>query len=149
MLLTDPASRATPYRRGEGVPTGRRNLDAERTDLNPQRRAVLAASVPADGRDWVSSFGCEHLLARPLPTDPPSGSKALLWTILAAFWLWVLLPVAIHYTRRAHREAEASDGRYVWSRSLLHRPVLLWFVVLASSMVLIVVMVLTGLYGDP
>jgi len=82
------------------------------------------------------------------PTGPPSGGKALVWTLLAAFWLWLLLPVAIHYTRKARREAEFSDGRYVWSRSLLHRPVLLWLLVFGSGMALIFVMAATGIYGD-
>jgi hypothetical protein len=60
-----------------------------------------------------------------------------------------LLPVAVHYTRRARREAEESDGRYRWSNSILHRPVLLWLIVFASSMALIFAMAATGTYGDP
>ena len=71
-----------------------------------------------------------------------------MWTILAAFWLWVLLPVAIHYTRKARLEVAESDGRYVWSRSLLHRPVLLWFVVWACTMALIFTMAATGALGQ-
>ena len=82
------------------------------------------------------------------PTDPPSASKALVWTILAAFWLWFLLPVAIHYSRKARLEAAESDGRYVWSRSLLHRPVLLWLVVFGCAMALIFTMAAIGVYGD-
>jgi hypothetical protein len=71
------------------------------------------------------------------------------WTILFAFWLWFQLPVAIHDTRQARREAAVSDDRYVWSHSRLHRPVLMWFIVFASSIVLISVMASTGIYGDP
>jgi hypothetical protein len=85
----------------------------------------------------------------PAPTDPPSGSKALVWTILAAFWLWLLLPVAIYYNRRARREADESNGRYRWSDSVLHRPVLLWLIVFACTMALTLAMVAIGLYGDP
>lgn len=85
----------------------------------------------------------------PAPTDPPAGSKALVWTILAAFWLWLLLPVAIHYSRRARREADESNGRYRWSNSVLHRPVLLWSIVLAGTMALIFAMAALGLYGNP
>jgi hypothetical protein len=73
----------------------------------------------------------------------------LIWTILAAFWLWLLLPVAIHYNRRARREAAESNGRYRWSNSILHRPVLLWVIVFACSMALIFATAAAGLYGDP
>lgn len=83
------------------------------------------------------------------PIDPPSGSKALVWTILAAFWLWLLLPVAIYYNRRARREADESNGRYRWSNSVLHRPVLLWSIALACSTALVAAMVAIGRYGRP
>jgi hypothetical protein len=83
----------------------------------------------------------------PVSTDPPSGPKAMVWTVLSAVWLWFLLPVAVHYTRKARREADASEGRYVWSRSLLHRPVLLWLVVLAAEILMFAVMIAAG-YGD-
>ena len=57
-------------------------------------------------------------------------------------------PVAVYYTRKARREVEASGELYEWSsRSLLHRPVLVWFEVFGSSMVLLLAMVLTGIYG--
>jgi hypothetical protein len=68
--------------------------------------------------------------------------------MLAALWLWLLLPVAIHYSRKARREVAESDGKYVWSSSLLHRPVLLWLTVLGCSMALIFAMVAIGAYGD-
>ena len=73
-----------------------------------------------------------------------------MWTLLAAFWLWLLLPVAIYYTRRARQEATASNGLYEWSsRDLLHRPILLWLVALAAELALVAAMVLLGMYGDP
>ena len=73
----------------------------------------------------------------------------MVWTILAAFWLWLLLPVAVYYNGQARREAEQSNGRYRWDNSLLHRPVLLWLIVLACAMALILAMAAIGLYGDP
>ena len=81
-------------------------------------------------------------------TEPPSAGKALSWTILSAFALWLLLPVAIHYTRKARREVDESQGCYVWSRSLLHRPVLLYLVALGCGMALIFAMAAIGWYGD-
>jgi hypothetical protein len=84
---------------------------------------------------------------RPRPTAPPSGNPAVVWTLLAAFWLWFLLPVAVHYTRKARREIEASGGRYQWSRGLLHRPILLWLVVYTSTLALILMMGALGAYG--
>jgi hypothetical protein len=80
--------------------------------------------------------------------EPPSGNRAKVWTLLAAFWLWFLLPVAVHYQRKARREAETSGGLYVWPRTLLNRPVLLYLVVLAASLTLVLLMVVIGLYGD-
>lgn len=67
---------------------------------------------------------------------------------MSAFWLWLLLPVAIHCTRKARREVDESQGRYIWSRSLLHRPVLLYLIVLGCGMVLIFTMAAIGWYGD-
>jgi len=58
------------------------------------------------------------------------------------------VPVAIHYTRKARREVEESQGRYIWSHSLLHRPVLLYLVVLGCGMALIFAMAAIGWYGD-
>ena len=81
-------------------------------------------------------------------TEPPSASKALVWTLLAAFWIWFFLPIAVHYTRKARREVEESGGQYAWSRSLLHRPILLYLVVLGCTMLLFVTMVAIGSYGD-
>jgi len=81
------------------------------------------------------------------PREPPSGSRARLWTLLAALWLWVLLPVAIHYQRKARREAEESGGLYVWPNSLWNRPVLFYLVVLVCSFGLVLLMVFLGIYG--
>jgi hypothetical protein len=83
------------------------------------------------------------------PREPPSGSRARVWTLLAAFWLWLLLPVAIHYQRKARREADESGGLYVWPNNLWNRPVLLYLVVLACSFGLVLLMVFAGIYGDP
>jgi hypothetical protein len=47
--------------------------------------------------------------------------------------LWVLLPVAIHYQRKARREADESGGLYVWPNSLWNRPVLFFLVVLVGN----------------
>jgi len=69
------------------------------------------------------------------------------WTLLAALWLWLLLPVAIHYQRKARREAAESGGRYVWPNSLWNRPVLLWLLVLAGEIVLVTAMASVGAYG--
>jgi hypothetical protein len=99
------------------------------------------APAPRPDR-WLASDGNWYPA-----TNPPSAGKALVWTILSAFWLWLLLPVAIHYTRKARREADESQGRYVWSRSLLHRPVLLYLVVFGCSMALLFGMVAIGAYG--
>jgi hypothetical protein len=101
----------------------------------------------SDGRWYAPEL--HPPVIRTLRTAPPSADKALIWTLLAAFWLWFLLPVAVFYTRKARREVEASGELYEWSsRNLLHRPNLLWFVVFGSSMVLMFAMVLTGIYGD-
>lgn len=81
--------------------------------------------------------------------EPPSGPKARAWTLVAAFWLWLLLPVAIHYQRRARAEAAASGGAYEWPRSLLNRPIILWLTVLAAALALVLVLVVVGIYGDP
>jgi hypothetical protein len=70
----------------------------------------------------------------PPGAEPPSASKARLWTFLAVSWLWFLLPVAVHYQRQARREAEASGGRYAWPRTLTRRPVLLWFLFMTVSL---------------
>jgi hypothetical protein len=72
-----------------------------------------------------------------------------LWTLLAALWLWVLLPVAIHYQRKARREVEESGSLYVWPNNLWNRPVLFVLVVQVSSFGLILLMVFVGIYGDP
>jgi len=104
--------------------------------------ADVSGDAPQPG-SWLASDG--HWYPA---TEPPSAGKALTWTIVSAFWLWLLLPVAIHYTRKARREVEESQGRYVWSRSLLHRPVLLYLVVLSCGMALIFAMVAIGWYGD-
>jgi len=80
---------------------------------------------------------------------PPSGSAARVWTLLAVFWLWQLLPVAIRYQRKAAREAAASGGLYEWPRSIWNRPLLLWAIVLAAGTLLIIGMVAAGIYGDP
>jgi hypothetical protein len=42
--------------------------------------------------------------------------------------LWGLLPVAIHYQRKARREADESGGLYVWPNSLWNRLVLFFLV---------------------
>jgi hypothetical protein len=85
---------------------------------------------------------------RPPSTTPPSETKALVWTVLAALWLWLLLPFAIYYTRQARREAESSNGMYVWSsRNPLHHPVLLWLAVTFLSVGLIFAMAAVGMYG--
>lgn len=85
----------------------------------------------------------------PRKTQPPSGSAARVWTLLAAFWLWLLLPVAIHDQRKAKRETAESPALYEWPNSLWNRPLLLWLVVFAAEMVLIIAMVAAGMYGDP
>jgi hypothetical protein len=68
--------------------------------------------------------------------------------LLAVFWLWLLVPVAIHYQRKARREAEESGGLYVWPYSLLNRPVL-YLVALGCCVGLTILMASLGLYGDP
>jgi hypothetical protein len=80
--------------------------------------------------------------------DPPSGSRARVWTLLSAFWMWFFLPVAIHYQRKARREADASGGFYVWPKSLWNRPVVLFLIVLLVSVGLVVAMAAVGMYGD-
>jgi len=80
---------------------------------------------------------------------PPSGDQARLFTLLGAFWLWFLVPVAVYYQRKARREVEASGGAYEWPRTIWNRPVLLWLIVFACSMALIIVMVSGGWYGEP
>ena len=85
----------------------------------------------------------------PERAEPPSGDKARIFTLLAAFWLWFLLPIAIYYQRKAFQEVSASGGRYVWPRTLLNRPIVLWLLVLAGSMLLIFAMITVGMYGDP
>jgi len=62
-------------------------------------------------------------------------------------WLWFLLPVAIHYQRKARREAEASNGQYIWPRTLVNRPVALYLLVLAGTLAFVVLMAAVGLYG--
>jgi hypothetical protein len=79
--------------------------------------------------------------------EPPSATPARVWTLLAAFWLWFLLPVAIHFQRKARREVEESHGRYEWPRTIWNRPLLLWFVVFIAGMALIFAMAATGMYG--
>jgi len=111
-----------------------------------RRRRLRATNDPSDR---YSNWPPPDPLKGPIPLDRPSVSKALVWTLLAAFWLWLLLPVAVYYTRRAPREAKDSTGRYRWSNNVLHRPVLLRLVVLECEMVLIFAMAATGLYGDP
>ncbi len=81
--------------------------------------------------------------------EPPSGGKARAFTLLGAFWIWLLLPAAVHYQRKARREVLESDGYYTWSNSLLNRPILLWLVVLTAGLVLVVAMAALGTYGDP
>ena len=68
-----------------------------------------------------------------------------MWTLLAGPWLWVLLPVAIHYQRKARREAEESGGLYVWPNSLWNRPVLFYLVVLVCSFGLVLLMAFVGI----
>ena len=80
-------------------------------------------------------------------TAPPSASAARVFTVLAAFWLWLLLPLAVHYQRRARREAEASGGMYVWPKTLWNRPILLWLIVLVATVVLVIGMAAAGWYG--
>lgn len=70
-----------------------------------------------------------------------------MWTLLAALWLWFLLPVAIHYQRKARGEVEASGGAYVWPNSLWNRPVLFFLVVLVCSLGLVFLMAAVGMYG--
>jgi hypothetical protein len=82
-------------------------------------------------------------------SPPPSASKARVWTILSAFWLWLLLPVAVHYQRKARQEAEQSGGRYEWPRTIWNRPVVLWAIVFGASMTILLLMVFLGIYGDP
>jgi hypothetical protein len=84
-----------------------------------------------------------------IPRDPPSAGAARIWTALAVLWLWFLLPVAIHFQRKARREAAESGGRYAWPRTIWTRPVLLWLIVLAATFGLVLVMVAVGMYGDP
>ena len=117
------------------APTGR-------TGQSERTAADLGGDAPPL-RHWLASDGNWYP-----QSDPPSAGKALLWTLLSSFWLWLLLPLAVHYTRKARREADESQGRYVWSRSLLHRPVLLWAIVFACSMALILAMAAVGMYGD-
>lgn len=66
---------------------------------------------------------------------------------MAAFWLWFLLPVAIHFQRKARREAEDSGGFYEWPRTLLNRPVALFLIVLGGTLVLAMLMAAAGTYG--
>ena len=106
----------------------------------------LPAPWPASDGTWYPP-NSHPAFAASMPTEPPSASKALLWTILAAFWLWLLLPVAIHYTRKARLEVAESGGRYAWSRSVLHRPVLLFFIVWGCTFGLILGLVAIGAYG--
>jgi hypothetical protein len=61
-----------------------------------------------------------------------------------ALALGSLLPVAIHYQRKARREAEESGGLYVWPNSLWNRPVLFYLVVLVCSFGLTLLMALVG-----
>jgi hypothetical protein len=83
----------------------------------------------------------------PRSRRPPSGDNARVWTLLAVFWLWLLLPVAIHYQRKARREAELSDGLYIWPRSLWNRPVALWLVVLLIALGFTLAMAAIGVFG--
>ncbi|HEX8770940.1 MAG TPA: hypothetical protein VF711_09250 [Acidimicrobiales bacterium] len=58
-----------------------------------------------------------------------------------------MLPMAVHYQRKARREALESNGIYVWPNTILNRPILLWLIVLFGSMALIALMSASGLYG--
>ena len=75
--------------------------------------------------------------------DPPSADAARIWTGLSLM-APVLLPVAAVYQRRAFREANESNGRFEWRRSLTRRPVLLYAVVLALSLLSISVLFATS-----
>jgi hypothetical protein len=70
-----------------------------------------------------------------------------LWTLLAAFWLWLLLPVAVHYQRKARREADESEGLYVWPNTIWNRPILLYLIVLFSALALVMLMAAVGMYS--
>lgn len=73
---------------------------------------------------------------------PPSGPAAQGLTV-AALVLPILLPLAILFQRKARDEAASSEGRYVWSRSLVNRPVALYLI--TWGIFLVVTFVLTGI----
>lgn len=79
---------------------------------------------------------------------PPSGDAARALTILGACWLWMLLPLAVHLQRKARREADSSNGLYVWPRTIWNRPIVLWLLVMAATLTLVLAMVAVGAYGD-
>ena len=79
---------------------------------------------------------------------PPSGDAARVLTILAACWLWLLLPFAVHFQRKARHEAEESLGLYVWPRTIWNRPIVLWLLVMSATLMLVLAMVAVGAYGD-
>jgi hypothetical protein len=85
----------------------------------------------------------------PAGIAPPSGQAARIFTLLRVFWLWLLIPFAVHLQRKARREADESGGVYVWPRSIWNRPLILWLIVLTIGMTLIFAMAAAGLYGDP
>lgn len=70
-----------------------------------------------------------------------------MWTLLTALGLWFLLPVALHFQRKARREAEESGGLYEWPQTIWNRPMLLWIVVLSSAMGLILALAAAGIFG--
>lgn len=86
--------------------------------------------------------------ARPVHAQrPPSGDAARIITLLAAFWLWFLLPLAIHFQRKARREAAESGGLYEWPRTIWNRPLVLWLIVLVAALTLVLMLAAVGAYG--
>jgi multidrug efflux pump subunit AcrB len=64
---------------------------------------------------------------------------AWVFTLLTALSCWLLLPVAIVFTRKARREAESAPELYRWSaRNPLNHPVLLFVAVTFLSVGLLV-----------
>jgi hypothetical protein len=104
--------------------------------------------VPLQG-ELGTTYGVDEPLHERVPTRPPSANRAQLLTLLGAFWLWFLVPVAVIFQRRARREVEESNGEYEWPRTIWNRPILLWLIVFGSSMALVLLMVAVGMYGDP